>query len=106
MNDPALQEAMRLAITLEDAGRLDEAQAAYRQVLALDGEFLPAICGLADTLIKAGRYGEAVESYRTIIARPPVFPWPHPSRPPSRTSFPTHGRPATRAEAMCCSSPR
>lgn len=52
---------LRLAGVLAQAGRLEEAEEAYRQASSLDGDLAPAHRGLGQVLLQRGRAEEAVE---------------------------------------------
>jgi tetratricopeptide (TPR) repeat protein len=60
-----------LGRVLADLGSADEAEAAFRQVLGLDGGNLVALRGLGDIARLRGRYAEAVEHYRELLSRSP-----------------------------------
>jgi arylsulfatase A-like enzyme/Flp pilus assembly protein TadD len=63
--------AMSQATGLLEAGRLDEAIATYRRIVAENPRFSDAWNQLASTLARAGRYEEAATAYRTAIERSP-----------------------------------
>ena len=54
--------------TLKELGRLDEAEASYRQAIALKSDYAEAHSNLGSTLIELGRLEEAEASYRQAIA--------------------------------------
>ena len=57
-----------LAMTLERAGRVDEALASYTAALEVYDGFLPAIQGLALLTVKSGREDERLEGWLREIA--------------------------------------
>lgn len=57
-----------LALALQDAGRLREAEEHFRQVLALDPDGREALHSLAEALRRQRRYGEAEGYYRQALA--------------------------------------
>ena len=63
--------AMSQATGLLEAGRLDEAIATYRRIVAENPGFSDAWNQLAITLERAGRLEEAADAYRTAIERSP-----------------------------------
>jgi tetratricopeptide (TPR) repeat protein len=58
-------------LQLKDA---EQAIAAYRQVLAGDPTYVPAIRGLADAYVTAGRVNEALEEYKKMIRMKAISP--------------------------------
>jgi tetratricopeptide (TPR) repeat protein len=62
-----------LGNTLQELGRLGEAEASYRQAIALKHDFAGAHSDLGNTLQKLGRLGEAVASYNQAIALRPGY---------------------------------
>lgn len=57
-----------LAMTLEQAGQVDEALASYSAALEVYDGFLPAIQGLALLTVKSGRDDERMEGWLKVIA--------------------------------------
>jgi tetratricopeptide (TPR) repeat protein/tRNA A-37 threonylcarbamoyl transferase component Bud32 len=68
-NSPGTQ--YNLGIALVDAGKLDEAVAAYRRTLVLAPKYARAHVNLGIALWKQGKLDEAVASYRKAIALDP-----------------------------------
>ena len=67
--DEMLQESQALL----SAGRLPEATAAFRSVLALDPENWAALNALASIALQRGDLSDAIERYSALIARRPDF---------------------------------
>ena len=67
--DEMLQESQALL----SAGRLPEATAAFRSVLALDPENWAALNALASIALQRGDLSEAIERYSALLARRPDF---------------------------------
>ena len=63
--------------TLKELGRLDEAEASYRQAITLKPDFAEAHSNLGVTLQELGRLDEAEASYRQAIALKPDFAKAH-----------------------------
>ena len=59
---------VNLAITLEEAGRVDDALASYSAALEVAPTYLPAIQGLARLSIRSGRENEHLEQWLETIA--------------------------------------
>ena len=70
---PATAPAFALALQHHQAGRLPEAEAGYRQVLALQPGHGDACNNLAVALRQQGRLVEAVEAYQRVLALKPDF---------------------------------
>jgi predicted O-linked N-acetylglucosamine transferase (SPINDLY family) len=66
-----------LGITLQDLGRLEEAEASYRQAISLKPDYAEAHSNLGITLRVLGRLDEAEASYRKAIALKPDFAEAH-----------------------------
>ena len=64
-----------LAFLLESAGRLDEAEGAFRQAIALDPKLDRAWYGLGLTLIRLHRFDEAVEALERNTELQPMSPY-------------------------------
>jgi tetratricopeptide (TPR) repeat protein len=64
-----------LAYLLEQVGRLDEAEAAFRRALALDARLDRAWYGLALVLIQNRRFDEAVEALKRNTELQPMSPY-------------------------------
>jgi tetratricopeptide (TPR) repeat protein len=64
-----------LGNALKDAGRLEEALAAHRRAVELDGANVEALCFLGRTLQAAGRTEEALASLRRAVERDPGNGW-------------------------------
>lgn len=71
---PTIPEAFKLALQHHQAGRLQEAEALYRQVLAHEPAFADAYYNLGIVLKCQGRLEEAVECYRQAVTFKPDFP--------------------------------
>lgn len=65
------------ADTLRDAGRLDEAEAAYRALLADRADEVGALMGLGHTLRRAGRAADALPCFQAAVAARPDARWAH-----------------------------
>jgi tetratricopeptide (TPR) repeat protein len=57
-----------LGNTLQELGRLDEAEASCRQAIALKPDYAEAHYNLGNTLQELGRLDEALASYTQAIA--------------------------------------
>ena len=66
-----------LGVTLKDLGRLEEAEASYRQAILLNSEYAEAHNYLGNTLQKLGRLKEAKKSYYRAIAIKPGYAEAH-----------------------------
>ena len=66
-----------LGITLQELGRLNEAEASYNQAIALRADFAEAHCNLGKTLKQLGKLNEAEESYAQAIAIKPDYAEAH-----------------------------
>lgn len=64
-----------LAFLLEDAGRLDEAEAAFRSAIDLDPKLDRAWYGLGLTLIRLHRYDDAVAALKRNTELQPMSPY-------------------------------
>jgi len=64
-----------LAYLLEQGGRLDDAEAAFRRALALDARLDRAWYGLALVLIQNRRFDEAVEALKRNTELQPMSPY-------------------------------
>ena len=85
-DDPRLQ--LLLGNTLQTAGELEEAAAAYRRSIELDPDSFDAHNNLALTLLKMGEAREAARMYEEIRAR-----WPQAARCPGQPGAgPAHAR--------------
>jgi predicted TPR repeat methyltransferase len=62
-----------LGVTLQELGRLDEAEASYKQAIALKPDFAEAYCNLGNMLKEFGRLDEAEASYKQAIALKPGY---------------------------------
>ena len=62
-----------MAITLQELGKLDKAEALLRQAIALKLDYAGAHNNLGNTLQELGRLDEAVASYKQAIALKPDF---------------------------------
>jgi tetratricopeptide (TPR) repeat protein len=59
---------VNLALTLELAGRIDEALASYGAALEVYPEYLPAVQGIASLTVRAGRKDERLAGWLQTIA--------------------------------------
>ena len=66
-----------MGATLQELGKLEEAEASYRQVIALKPDLLEAHNNLGATLQELGKFEEAEASYRQAIALKPDFALAH-----------------------------
>lgn len=66
--EPAAWARVQLGNVHLDAGRLDEAEALYREALAVRPGDAPALAGLADAAATRGENGRAVALYRRALA--------------------------------------
>ena len=66
-----------LGNTLQELGRLDEAEASYTQAIALKPDYAEAHNNLGNTLKELGRLDEAEASYRQAIALKPDYAEAH-----------------------------
>ena len=71
MPTPDVQERFGLAVNLHQAQRFVEAEAGYREVLAADPSFVPAIQMLGVLAHQTGRDPEAIELFGRMIALDP-----------------------------------
>ena len=62
-----------LAITLQELGKLDEAETSYREAIALKPDYTEAYCNLGITLSELGRLDDAEASYRKAITLKPDY---------------------------------
>lgn len=63
---------VQLAVVYENQGRLTEAEAAYREALRLEPDFVPAMMNGAMLAHRQGRAGEAEALFRKAIAAAPA----------------------------------
>jgi len=73
--DRSASDWFNLAFLLEDALRLDEAEAAFRRCVALDPKFDRAWYGLGLTLIRLKRYEEALPALERNTELQPLCPY-------------------------------
>jgi len=66
-----------LGVTLQELGRLDEAEASYTQAIALKHDYAEAHSNLGITLQELGRLDEALACYTQAIALKPDFALAH-----------------------------
>ncbi|MBK8161713.1 MAG: tetratricopeptide repeat protein [Gammaproteobacteria bacterium] len=72
MTDESLiQSALRQGLALSNQGRVDEAAACFREVLALNPAHPEAHLNLGNILLSRGRPAEAAESYLKVLAARP-----------------------------------
>jgi tetratricopeptide (TPR) repeat protein len=72
--DPAFLDArINLGSLLHEAGRLEEAEAAYREAIAVCGEDAVLLYNLGVLLDHAGRKEEALAAYRKALAGDPAL---------------------------------
>jgi len=71
----AAADWFNLGFLLESASRLDEAQAAFRQALALDPKLDRAWYGLGVTLIRLGRADDALAAFERNTELQPMSPY-------------------------------
>ncbi len=74
---PTIAEAMSLGVQLQDAGRLADAEALYRQVLDADPHEANAKYRLAVVCQMQGRNAEAIDHYRQLLQIKPESPKVH-----------------------------
>lgn len=72
MKRPVANRDFETAISHHRAGKLKEAEAAYRRVLAKDPNFVPALCNLAVLLKNQGKHPDAVALYQRALKRDPT----------------------------------
>ena len=77
MNSEYAQAHNNLGITLQELGRLDEAEKSYTQTIALKPDFAEAHSNLGSTLQKLGRLDEAEANYQRSIALKPDYAEAH-----------------------------
>ena len=77
MNYDFAEAHCNLGFFLHELGRLDDAEASYRQAIALKPDFTEAHSNLVITLQELGRLDEAEASYRQAIALKPDFTEAH-----------------------------
>jgi Flp pilus assembly protein TadD len=75
--DPSIIELFQRALVDHQAGRLLQAEAAYRQILAIDPAHAEAHSNLGNALYALGRQAEAEASYREALRLRPDFPEAH-----------------------------
>ena len=71
---PDLEAVYQAALSDHQAGRLDSAEALYRQVLAADERFAPAWHWLGVILHQRGQTGIAIEHLERAIELAPQWP--------------------------------
>lgn len=96
-SNPPLAALFEHALRAHQAGALQQAEAAYRQVLTRDPTHAGAHANLGTALHDLGRPAEAVASYRRALRLRPDFPEAHNGLGAALTAL---GRPAE-AEASC-----
>ena len=64
---PATDDLFSQAVSLEELGRFDDAAAAYRQLLELEGPDSDVCFNLANTLYALGDHEAAIERYRRAV---------------------------------------
>ena len=62
-----LQPIIQFGCTLKELSRLDEAEASYREAIALKPDYAAAHYNLGNTLQEAGRSEEAENFYRNKV---------------------------------------
>jgi predicted O-linked N-acetylglucosamine transferase (SPINDLY family) len=67
----ALEEQFQAAVALENAGKLEDAEKAYREVLATDGNLAVVHNNLGNTLQAMARLTEAVAEFREAVRLKP-----------------------------------
>ena len=72
-----VQQAFQLALQHHQAGRLAEAEALYRQILAVDPRHADALHLLGVAAAQAGRHDVAVELMTKAVALKPNYPQAH-----------------------------
>jgi len=77
MSQLSIQQAFELALQHHQAGRLQEAEQIYRQILALQPDHLGATHYLAVTAHQFGRNDAATELVRRVLALRPDYPDAH-----------------------------
>jgi len=66
-----------LAMALSDKGRLDEAEAEYKQAIALADQYPQTHHNLALVYLAKGNREEAIEEFKKAVALDPSFPYSH-----------------------------
>ena len=74
MRAMSVQEAMRIAVQLREAGRFSEAEAILREVLGRQASHGGTLVELGITLKAMGRLNEAIAAYRQAAAANPNMP--------------------------------
>jgi tetratricopeptide (TPR) repeat protein len=77
VTSPEHREALRRAATLADIGRLDDAVAAYGELLRTEPDDVQALCGLSRCLGKMGRPADGLRLAERAAALAPANDWPH-----------------------------
>jgi Flp pilus assembly protein TadD len=71
------RKALQRAGALTDVGRLDDAAAAYGELLRVEPDDVQALCGLSRCLGKMGRPADGLELANRAAALAPASDWPH-----------------------------
>jgi protein O-GlcNAc transferase len=75
--DPSINGLFQRALVAHRAGRLQQVETAYRQILTIDPTHADSHCNLGATLNDLGRPREAEASYREALRLRPNFPEAH-----------------------------
>jgi predicted O-linked N-acetylglucosamine transferase (SPINDLY family) len=76
MTPTTLEQALEIALAHQQAGRHDEAIAAYRRALALQDDVAEVHNNLGNTLWRRGRVDDAIAAFRRAIQLKPGAPQP------------------------------
>jgi tetratricopeptide (TPR) repeat protein len=71
------RQALQRASALADVGRLDDAAAAYGELLRAEPDDVHALCGLSRCMGKMGRPADGLELATRAAALAPESDWPH-----------------------------
>ena len=77
MTDANVDRDFQLAVEQHQAGRLSEAEAAYRQILARNPNHVEALHLLGVLAVQLGRLDTAVELIRQTVRLEPDYPEAH-----------------------------
>ena len=77
MPEVTIQQAFEVALQHQNAGRLQEAEGIYRQIVAADPRQVEALQQLGLLAHRSGRHEVAADLLRRVIALNPAYPHVH-----------------------------